>query len=152
MRQIKSYIYSKVMQVIEWLYSIEVSVIRVGYHKHIAQENGDFNNVHAWTYGYLLKRNGEVAEEYGITVIYVDEAYTSSKCPLHRDGCGKRMKRGLFKCTTLNKVFNAAYNIIIIPSTARDRGNWPKTGPRAESTAQGNVAPNLLALIGILVL
>jgi putative transposase len=54
---------------------------------------------HVWTYDYLLRRIGEVAEEYGITVIHVDEAYTSSKCPVHGEGCGKRIKRGLFKCT-----------------------------------------------------
>jgi putative transposase len=38
-----------------------------------AQENGNFNNVHVWTYGLLLRRIREVAEEYGISVIYVDE-------------------------------------------------------------------------------
>jgi len=42
-----------------------------------------------------------------------------------------RVKRGLFKCTTLNKVFNAdlvgAYNILITPSPAR--GNGPETRP-----------------------
>jgi len=87
--------------------------------------NGNFNNVQVWTYGYLLKRIGEVAEEYGITVIYVDEAYTSSKCPLHSEECGKRIERGLFKCKKLNKVFNAdlvACNILITPSpTDRSR-------------------------------
>jgi len=55
----------------------------------------------------LLKRIGEVAEEHGITVIYVDEAYASSECPLHGEGCGKRIKRGPFKCTKLNKVFKS---------------------------------------------
>ena len=114
----------------------------------------ELNNIHVWTYGYLLKRIGKVAEEYGITVIYVDEAYTSSKCPLHRDGCGKRMKLGLFKCTTLNKVFNAdlvgAYNIIITPSPERDSGNGLETQPGAKLSTGGNVAPNLSALAGTL--
>jgi len=101
------------------------TTIKVGYPKNIAQENGDFNNVHTWTYGYLLKKIGEVAEEYGITVVYINEAYTSSKCPLHGEGCGKRIKRGLFKCTTLDRVFNAdlvgAYNVLktIAPSPER---------------------------------
>jgi putative transposase len=67
----------------------------------------------------LLKRISEVAEEYGIDVIYVDEAYTSSKCPIHGDGCGIRINRGLFRCTRLNKVFNAdliaARNILMTP-------------------------------------
>jgi len=36
---------------------------------------------------------------WAVTVVYVDEAYTSSKCPLHGHNCGKRIERGLFKCT-----------------------------------------------------
>jgi len=39
-RQVKSYINAKVRQAIEWLYSVGVSVVKVGYPKHIAQENG----------------------------------------------------------------------------------------------------------------
>jgi putative transposase len=136
-----------VRQAIEWLYSVGVSTVKVGYPKNIAQRNGNFNNVHAWTYGYLLRRILEVAEEYGIDVIYVDEAYTSSRCPLHGDGCGARISRGLFKCTRLNKVFNAdlatAHNILmtpITPSLGRGRGNGPETRPRAKPLERGNVA------------
>jgi len=155
-RQVKSYIDGKVRQVIAWLYSIGVSVVKVGYPKHIVQENGNFNSVHVWTYGYLLRRISEVAEEYGITVIYVNEAHTSSKCPIHGHGCGKRVKRGLFKCTTLNKVFNAdlvgAYNILITPSPARGRGNGLETRPGIESPPRGNVIPNHPALAGTLAL
>jgi putative transposase len=98
-RQVKAYIDAIVRETIEWLYASGASLVKVGYPKNIAQENGDFNNNHVWTYDYLLRRIGEVAEEYGITVIHVDEAYTSSKCPVHGEGCGKRIKRGLFKCT-----------------------------------------------------
>jgi putative transposase len=120
-RQVRHHIDAKVRQAIEWLYSVGVSTIKVGYPKNIAQENGNFNNVHVWTYRYLLKRISEVAEEYGINVIYVDETYTSSRCPLHGDGCGARISRGLFKCTRLNKVFNAnliaAHNILMMPIT-----------------------------------
>jgi len=90
-----------------------------------------------------------VTEEYGITVIYVDEAYTSSKCPLHGESCGRRIERGLFKCKKLNKVFNAdlvACNILITPSPA-DRGNWPKIWPGIESL-RGDLIPNLPALAG----
>ena len=65
----------------------------------------------------MLGRLSDVLEEYGISVIFVDEAYTSSYCPLHGSKCGKRISRGLFKCTTLNKVFNAdivgAYNMLL---------------------------------------
>jgi putative transposase len=138
-RQIKSYINAKVRQAIEWLYDIGVSKIKVGYPKNIAQRNGNFDNVHAWTYGYLLRRISEVAEEYGIRVVPVNEAGTSSKCPLHGDDCGVRISRGLFKCTRLNKVFNAnliaARNILMTPITSspeRGRGNGPETRPRAE--------------------
>jgi putative transposase len=80
-------------------------------------------------------------------VIYVDEAYTSSRCPLHGDGCGARISRGLFKCTRMDKVFNAdlaaAYNILMAPITPRPergRGNGPETRPRAKSSKRGNVA------------
>jgi len=155
-RQVKAYIDSRVRQAIEWLYSIGVSVIKVGYPKYIAQENGNFNNVHIWTYGHLLRRIYEVAEEYGITVVYVDEAYTSSKCPIHGEECGKRIKRGLFKCTKLNKAFNAdlvgAYNILITPSPERDRGNGPETRPGIEPSGRGDVIPNLPAIARTLAL
>ena len=148
-RQVRDYINKCVRRVLEWLYERGVSIVKVGYPKYIAQENGDFNNVHVWTYSYLLRRIGEVAEEYGITVIYVNEAHTSQTCPIHGKECGVRVRRGLFKCTTLNKVFNTdlvgAYNILITPSPARDRGNEPETQPGAKP---GNVAPNLPALTG----
>jgi putative transposase len=72
-RQIRHYIDAKVREAVEWLYDIGVSTIKVGYPRYIAQRNGDFNNVHVWTYGLLLRRISEVAEEYGIKVIYVDE-------------------------------------------------------------------------------
>ena len=128
-RQVRSYINAKVRQAIEWLYDVGVSRIKVGYPKGIAKENGDFDNNHVWTYRYLLRRIAEVAEEYGIDVIYVDEKGTSSRCPLHGDGCGIRVYRGLFKCTTMNKVFNAdlvaARNILmapVTPSPGRGRG------------------------------
>ena len=155
-RQVKAYIDSKVRQVIEWLYGVGVSVIKVGYPKNIAQENGGFNSVHVWTYGYLLRRIYEVSEEHGITVVYVNEAYTSSKCPIHGERCGSRVKRGLFKCARLNKVFNAdlvgAYNILITPSPERDRGNGLETQPGIEPSRRGDVIPNLPALAGTLAL
>ena len=144
-RQVKAYIDSRVRQAIEWLYSIGVSVIKVGYPKYIVQENGNFNNVHIWTYGHLLRRIYEIAEEYGITVVYVDEAYTSSKCPIHGEECGKRIKRGLFKCAKLNKAFNAdlvgAYNILITPSPERDRSNELETPPWIKPRGDVNPKP-----------
>jgi len=114
--QVKTFIDARVRRLVEWLYGNGVSIVYVGYPKNIAQENGDFNNVHVWSYGYLLRRLSEVGEEHGITVVFIDEAYTSTTCPVHGHGCGRRISRGLFKCTELNKVFNAdivgAYNIL----------------------------------------
>jgi putative transposase len=147
----KSYIDARVRQAIEWLYSVGVSKIKVGYPKNITQRNGNFDNVHAWTYGYLLRRISEVAEEYGIDVVYVDEASTSSRYPLHGNGCGARISRGLFKCTRLNNVFNAdliaAYNMLVTPITSsleRGRGNGPETRPRAKPPERENAAQTSL--------
>jgi hypothetical protein len=152
----QSHIDSRVRQAIEWLHSVGVSVIKVGYPKYIVQENGNFGNVHVWTYGYLLRRIYEVAEEYGITVVYTDETYTSSKCPIHGEGCGERIKRGLFKCTKLDKVFNAdlveAFNILITPSPTWDRGNGLEAQPGIEPSGRGDVVPNLPVLAGTLTL
>ena len=103
--------------------------------KNIVHGNGDFDNVHAWTYGLLLRRLSEVAKEYEISVIYANESYTSSRCPLHGDSYVVRISRGLFRCTRLNKVFNtdliAAYNILltpVTPSPGRGRGNGRRPG------------------------
>jgi len=128
-RQVRHYIDAKVRESIEWLYNAGVSKIKVGYPRHIAQENGNFNNVHIWSYGYLLRRIAEVAEEYGIDVIYVDERGTSSKCPIHGDGCGVRVYRGLLRCTRLNRIYNAdiaaAYNILLTSVTPAEDTNNP---------------------------
>jgi putative transposase len=129
-----------VREAVEWLHDIGVSRIKVGYPKGITQENGDFNNVHVWTYRYLLRRIAEVAEEYGIDVIYVDERGTSSRCPLHGDGCGIRVYRGLFKCTTMNKVFNAdiaAARNILMTVTSNNTSMTPVT-PESRRGIGGN--------------
>ena len=129
-RQAKHYINTRVREVVKWLYDIGVSTIKVGYPKYITQENGNFDNSHVWIYGYLLRRIAEVAEEYGIKVIYVDERGTSSRCPWHGDGCGIRIHRGLFKCTTTNKVFNAdliAARNILMTATSNNTSMTPVT-------------------------
>jgi len=150
-RQIRHYINAKVRQAIEWLYDVGISTVKVGYPKGIAQEDGNFDKNNVWTYGYLLRRISEVAEEYGIKVIYVDEAGTSSRCPLHGDGCGIRVYRGLFKCTTMNKVFNAdliaAHNILLAPVTPESRrgigGNGRRPGQGPEPSKKRGCSPNL---------
>ena len=115
-KRAKSYINTQVRRVIEWLYEKGVSTIYVGHPKYIAQQKGNFNVTNIWSYKQVIDRLEEVAEEYGMTVEEVDEAYTSSTCPIHGDSCGKRIVRGLFKCLTLDKVFNAdivgAFNIL----------------------------------------
>ena len=135
-RQVRHYIDARVRKAIEWLYNAGVSKIKVGYPRYIAQRNGDFNNVHIWSYGYLLRRIAEVAEEYGISIVYVDERGTSTKCPIHGDGCGVRVYRGLFRCTQLNEIFNAdiaaAYNIL---KTQITEGT---NNPRAPKRGGGN--------------
>jgi putative transposase len=159
-RQIKHYIDARVREAVEWLYDVGVSMIKIGYPKGIAQENGNFNNVNVWTYGYLLRRIREVAEEYGIRVIYVDEAGTSTRCPLHGDGCGIRVYRGLLKCTQLNEIFNAdiaaARNILKTqvtegannpraPKRGGGNGRRPGQGPNLQ---KGGCSPNLPTQVG----
>jgi putative transposase len=139
-RQVRHYIDTKVREAMEWLYNVGVSTIKVGYPKGITQENGNFNNVHVWTYGYLLRRIRGVAEEYGISVIYVDERGTSSRCPWHGDGCGIRVYRGLFKCMTMNRVFNAdliAARNILMTATSNNTSMMPVT-PEPRRGVGGN--------------
>jgi len=149
-KRVWHYIETQVRRVVEWLYEKGVSIIYVGHPKYIAQQKGNFNVTNVWSYKQVIDRLKEVAEEYGMTVEEVDEAYTSSTCPIHGNSCGKRIVRGLFKCLKLNKVFNAdivgAFNILkksITLSPSRDRGNWRNTQPRAE---RKDVALNLSAL------
>jgi putative transposase len=154
-RQARSYINAKVREVIEWLYHAGVSRVKVGYPKGLTQRNGNFDNSHVWIYGYLLRRIAEVAEEYRIKVIYVDERGTSSRCPWHGDDCGIRIHRGLFKCTMTNKVFNsdliAAYNILLAPVTPESRrgigGNGRRPGQRLNLRKEG-CSPNLPTQVG----
>ncbi|MCL7393683.1 MAG: transposase [Thaumarchaeota archaeon] len=85
--------------------------------------------------------------------MYVDESYMSSRCPLHGDGCGVRIHRGLFKCTTMNKVFNAdliaAHNILLAPVTPESRrgigGNGRRPGQGLNLQKEG-CSPNLPTL------
>jgi len=84
------------------------------------------------------------------TVIFVDESYTSSSCPMHGNGCGGRISRGLFRCTRLNKVLNAdivaAYNILIKAITPSPNGIGVMGRRPGPGLNKKNVAPNLPAL------
>ncbi|QDA30389.1 IS200/IS605 family element transposase accessory protein TnpB [Thermococcus indicus] len=146
--QAKHYINTAVRQTVRRLYDLGVSRIVVGYPKGIARnpEKGRKQNFilsHVWRFNYVIKRLKEVAEEYGIAIVVVNEAFTSQTCPL----CGQRHSnarfvRGLFKCHREGVVMNAdivgAFNILkkvsktITPSLsalAGGRGNGGKALP-----------------------
>jgi len=147
--QARHYINTAVRQTVKKLYDLGVSKIVIGYPKGIARnsDRGSKQNFilsHVWRFNYVIKRLKEVAEEYGIQVLVVNEAFTSKTCPV----CGKphegaRFVRGLFKCPAAGLVFNAdlvgAFNILkkvvktITPNLgglyAQRRGNWPKARP-----------------------
>ncbi|ASJ13144.1 RNA-guided endonuclease InsQ/TnpB family protein [Thermococcus thioreducens] len=147
--QAKHYINTAVRQTVRRLYELGVSKIVIGYPKGIARNSDkgkkqNFILSHVWRFNYMIKRLTEVAEEYGIRVLVVNEAFTSKTCPV----CGKphkgaRFVRGLFKCPATGLIFNAdlvgAFNILrkvvetITPNLgglyAQGRGNRPKTGP-----------------------
>jgi transposase, IS605 OrfB family, central region len=121
-RQIKYYINWTARNAVEWLYHRGVKKIVVRYPKYISQEPGkgskiSFEIVHIWSYGYLLRRPKEVAEEYGIEVEYVDKDHTSRTRPICRATENhKRIAKRLLKCYIHNRVFDAdlvgAYNIL----------------------------------------
>ncbi|MBP1910918.1 putative transposase [Thermococcus stetteri] len=84
--QAKHYINTAVRQTVEKLYQMGVSRIVVGYPKGIARNSDkgrkqNFILSHVWRFNYVIKRLTEVAEEYGISVVVVGEAFTSKTCP-----------------------------------------------------------------------
>ncbi|ALM74557.1 RNA-guided endonuclease InsQ/TnpB family protein [Thermococcus barophilus] len=120
--QARHYINTAVRQTVRRLYELGVSKIVVGYPKEIARNSNkgrkqNFLLSHVWRFNTVIKRLIEVAEEYGIVVVVVNEAFTSQVCPLcgqrHSDG---RIFRGLFKCHREGVVMNAdlvgAFNIL----------------------------------------
>ena len=146
--QARHYINTAVRQTVRRLYELGISKIVVGYPKNIAREANkgkkqNFILSHVWRFNYVIKRLKEVAEEYGVEVLLVDEAFTSQICPL----CGQRHSngrifRGLFKCRGEGVVMNAdlvgAFNILkkvvrtitpSLPALAGGRGNRGKTVP-----------------------
>ncbi len=155
--QAKHYINTAVRRTIERLYQVGVSRIVVGYPKRISRNSNrgrrqNYLLSYVWRFNYVIKRLTEIAEEYGIAVEVVDEAFTSKTCPV----CGKphygaRFVRGLFKCPATGLVFNAdlvgAFNILkkvvrkITPNLsglyAQRRGNWPKTRPEGLKALTG---------------
>ncbi len=156
--QARHYINTAVRQTVEKLYRLGVSKIVVGYPKGIARNSDrgrkqNFILSHVWRFNHVIKRLKEVAEEYGIQVLVVDEAFTSQSCPLcgqrHSDG---RIFRGLFKCHGEGVVMNAdlvgAFNILkravktitqSLSALTGCRGNWLKTQPEGFSEPSFNV-------------
>ncbi|WP_461863157.1 RNA-guided endonuclease InsQ/TnpB family protein [Thermococcus sp.] len=146
--QAKHYINTTVRQTVERLYHLGVSRIVVGYPKGISRNSDkgrrqNFLLSHVWRFNTVIQRLKEVAEEYGILVEVVDEAFTSKLCPVcGRPHEGARFVRGLYSCPGTGLVFNAdlvgAFNILrkvrtITPNLsglyAQRRGNWPKARP-----------------------
>ena len=146
--QAKHYINTAVRQTVEKLYEMGVSKIIVGYPKDISRNSDkgkkqNFVLSYVWRFNYVIQRLKEVSEEFGISVIVVDEAFTSKLCPL----CGQRHSngrifRGLFKCRREGVVMNAdlvgAFNILrkavktitlSFPALSGGRGNGGKTLP-----------------------
>ena len=81
---------------------------------------GNFSNVHVWTYGYLLRKIYEVAEEYSTAVSFVDEEKPHQNARYMEIAAGKRLKA--------EKVFNTSGSCLQHshnPSPEIDRGNWP---------------------------
>ncbi len=120
--QARHYINTAVKQMVERLYHLGVSKIVVGYPEGISRNSDrgkkqNFILSHVWRFNTVIQRLKEVAEEYSIEVLLVDEAFTSQTCPLcgqrHSDG---RIFRGLFKCRREGVVMNAdlvgAFNIL----------------------------------------
>jgi len=152
--QAKHYINTAVRQTVKKLCDLGVSRIVVGYPKGIARnsDKGSKQNFilsHVWRFNYVIRRLTEVAEEYGIQVALVDEAFTSQTCPV----CGKphkgaRFVRGLYLCPATGFVFNAdlvgAFNILkkvvktitpSLPGLTAGRGN------RGEALPEGLRSP-----------
>ncbi|KUH31182.1 transposase [Thermococcus celericrescens] len=152
--QARHYINTAVRQTVEKLYRLGVSRIVVGYPKGIAKKPNkgkkqNFVLSHVWRFNTVIQRLKEVAEEYGILVEVVNEAFTSKLCPVcgkHHEGA--RFVRGLFKCPATGLIFNSdlvgAFNILkravetITPNLgglyAQGRGNWPKARPEGSKT------------------
>jgi len=87
---------------VEKLYHLGVSRIVVGYPKGIAKnpDKGRKQNFllsHVWRFNSVIKRLSEVAEEFGIQVVVVNEAFTSKFCPF----CGKPHEGARFVLTWL---------------------------------------------------
>ena len=158
--QARHYINTAVRQTVEKLYSLGVSRIVIGYPKEIARNSDkgrkqNFILSQVWRFNYTIKRLTEVAEEYSIQVLTVDEFFTSKTCPF----CGKlhngaRFVRGLFKCPAEGIVMNAdlvgAFNILkkvvrtITPSLlslTAGRGNRRKTLPEGFEEPFSRVIP-----------
>ncbi|NJE85181.1 transposase [Thermococcus sp. CX2] len=148
--QAKDYVNSAVRQTVRKLYELGVSRIVVGYPKGISRNSDkgkrqNFLLSRVWLFNYTIQRLKEVAEEYGIVVEVVDEAYSSITCPFcGQPHYGARFVRGLYLCPRKGLVLNAdlvgAFNILkkvvrtITPTLEglmafQRRGNGPKTGP-----------------------
>ena len=90
-----------------------ITEINVGDVRGIRQNNNKGKKINTmihnlWSFGYTLTRLENKTKEYGLTLNYIDEKYTSRTCPI----CGYRKKgnrkhRGLFVCKKCGYTQNA---------------------------------------------
>ncbi len=90
-----------------------ITEIRVGDVRGIIQNNNKGKKTNTmihnlWGFGYTLSRLENKTEEYGLTLNYVNEKYTSRTCPIcdHKEK-GNRKHRGLFVCKECGYTQNA---------------------------------------------
>jgi len=130
-RRFRHAVNAMVRQLVRDVWKQGVSVIFLGDLKGI-RDNSHFSkrtnqkNHNFWSFRYIIKRIKEVAEEYGMKVLEVNERNTSKTCSIcgtkHRNG---RKHRGLYYCkkkkVTINADVNGARNILNVAVNSSSR-------------------------------
>ncbi|WP_052349520.1 RNA-guided endonuclease TnpB family protein [Candidatus Acidianus copahuensis] len=91
-RELTTIIDATVRKVVEFLYNKGVSLIKVGYPKNISQKKGNFLVANVWSYKQVMEKLRDVAEEHGITVEFVNEAYLQPLAPSTAMDAGKEFQ------------------------------------------------------------
>ena len=142
-RRFRHAVNAMIKTIVEYAYTNGVSKIVVGDLKGIRENNHKNSKANSiihnfWSFGWMVQRLKEKAEEYGIEVVEISEHETSSVCPFCETK-GNRRHRGLFYCPNCDKIMNAdvvgVLNIAkkwgtIIPNPSwRGRDNWVLAHP-----------------------
>jgi len=118
----------------------KVSILFVGDIKHICKDNDKGRTLNRmthnyWSFGSLLGKIENKAEEFGIRLVKVPEPYTSQECPI----CGHRQKSNckdrIFVCSFCGYV---DHRDIVGARNILKRG---MRGLEGESTHRGETAP-----------